>query len=72
MKINKVEDLQINDVIYPEGKIIIKDIDIIFFKYKGRKGEYAILEYDENKLLYVNPKHILNNKNGKLFIQFTL
>lgn len=71
-KIEKVNDLKIDDIIYNIDKIIIKDIEVDFFKYKGIKGQYAVLEYNGNCQLLVNPLHRLEIKKNKPYIRFML
>lgn len=72
MKIEKVNDLNVNDIIYNIDQIIIKDIKVLFFKYKGLKGQYAILEYDNDKQLLVNPLHRIEIVKNKPHIRFML
>lgn len=68
----KVSELNIEDKIYLIDKMKIKNIEIEHFKYKGLKGEYAILEYQDNKHLLISPLHIIELIKNVPHIRFML
>lgn len=70
--IMKVSELNINDKINLIDKMKINNIDVEHFKYKGLKGEYAVLEYQDNKFLFISPLHIIELIKNVPHIRFML
>lgn len=65
----KVEELIINTIIKTVEEIKINDNVINKFTFEGLKSQYAVLGYEKNKKLLINPKHIIEKINDEFYIR---